>query len=41
MPRKAQRAKLAMSQEGKEQLKQIANSRKLPLREIQRANILL
>jgi transposase len=41
MSRKTQRAKLIMSNAQKEQLKQIANSRKLPLREIQRANILL
>ncbi len=41
MSRKTQRAKLIMSDAKKEQLQQIANSRKLPLREIQRANILL
>jgi len=41
MPRKSQRAKLIIPDEEKEQIKQIANSRKLPLREVQRANILL
>jgi transposase len=41
MPRKSQKAKLILSQEKKEQLQQIANSRKAPLREVQRANILL
>jgi transposase len=41
MPRKSQKAKLILSQEKKEQLRQIANSRKAPLREVQRANILL
>jgi transposase len=41
MPRKSQRAKLVLEQEQKEHLQQIANSRKLPLREVQRANILL
>jgi len=41
MPRKSQKAKLILSQEKKEQLQQIANARKEPLREVQRANILL
>jgi len=41
MPRKSQKAKLILSQENKEQLEQIANARKAPLREVQRANILL
>lgn len=41
MPRKSQKAKLILDQEKKEQLQQIANSRKAPLREVQRANILL
>jgi len=41
MPRKSQRDKLVLTQEQKEHLQQIANSRKLPLREVQRANILL
>jgi transposase len=41
MPRKSQKAKLILSQEEKEQLEQIANARKAPLREVQRANILL
>jgi transposase len=41
MPRKTKRAKLVMHEAEKEQLIQIANSRKLPLREVQRANILL
>lgn len=41
MPRKSQKAKLILDREKKEQLQQIANSRKAPLREVQRANILL
>ena len=41
MPRRSQKAKLILSQEKKEQLEQIANARKAPLREVQRANILL
>ena len=41
MPRKTQKAKLNLDQEQKEQLQQIANSRKAPLREVQRASILL
>ena len=41
MPRKSQKEKLILSQEKKDQLQQIANSRKAPLREVQRANILL
>jgi transposase len=41
MPRKSQRAKLVLIQEQKAHLQQIANSRKSPLREVQRANILL
>lgn len=41
MPRKSQKAKLILSQEKKEQLEQIAHSRTAPLREVQRANILL
>jgi transposase len=41
MPRKSQKAKLILDQEKKEQLQQIANSRKLPVREVQRAKILL
>jgi DNA-directed RNA polymerase specialized sigma subunit len=41
MPRKSQKAKLILDQEKKKQLQQIANSRKLPFREVQRANILL
>ena len=41
MPRKSQKEKLILSQEQKDQLQQIANSRKAPLREVQRANILL
>jgi transposase len=41
MPRKSKRAKLLLPEGQKEHLKQIAKSRKLPLREIQRANILL
>jgi len=41
MPKKSQKAKLILSPEKKEQLQRIANSRKAPLREVQRANILL
>ncbi len=41
MPRKSQKAELVLNQEMREYLQQIANSRKLPLREVQRANILL
>lgn len=41
MPKKSQKAKLILSPEKKEQLQRIANSRKTPLREVQRANILL
>ncbi len=41
MPRKSQKAKLVLDQEMKDHLQQIANSRKSPLREVQRANILL
>ena len=41
MPRKSQRAKLVLDQEKKEHLQQIANSRKSPLRGVQRASILL
>ncbi len=41
MPRKSQKEKLILSQEKKDRLQQIANSRKAPLREVQRANILL
>jgi hypothetical protein len=39
MPKKSQKAKLILSPENKEQLQRIANSRKAPLREVQRANI--
>jgi transposase len=41
MPKKSQKAKLILSPQKKEQLRRIANSRKAPLREVQRANILL
>jgi len=41
MPRKSQKAKLILGQEMKGQLQQIANSRTAPVREMQRANILL
>jgi transposase len=41
MPKKSQKAKLILTPEKKEQLERIANSRKAPLREVQRANILL
>ena len=41
MPCKSQKAKLILDQEMKEQLQQIANSRTAPVREVQRANILL
>ena len=41
MPRKSQKAKLILSKETHEQLQKIAQSRTLPVREVQRANILL
>src|SRR4030066_646383 len=41
MPQKSQKAKLILDPEKKEQLQRIANSRKAPLREVQRASILL
>ena len=41
MPQKNQKAKLILDSEKKEQLQRIANSRKAPLREVQRASILL
>jgi transposase len=41
MPRKSLKAKLILDQRKKAQLQQIADSRKSPLREVQRANILL
>ena len=41
MPRKGRKAKLVLAPENKEQLQRIASSRKAPLREVQRANILL
>jgi len=40
MPRKSQKAKLILDETAKEQLRQIANSRTAPIREVQRANIL-
>jgi transposase len=41
MPRKSQKAKLILDQEKKEKLQLLASSRKAPVREAQRANILL
>jgi transposase len=41
MPRKSQKAKLILSEEKWEQLQKIAQSRKAPFREVQRAKILL
>jgi len=41
MPRKSQKAKLVLDEKQKEQLKTISQSRKAPIREVQRANILL
>jgi transposase len=41
MPRKSQKAKLILGLEQKEQLKKLSQSRKAPIREVQRANILL
>ena len=41
MPRKSQKAKLIFDEKQKEQLKAISQSRKAPIREVQRANILL
>jgi len=41
MPQKSQKTKLILDSEKKEQLQRIANSRKAPLREVQRASILL
>jgi transposase len=41
MPRKSQKAKLILSKETREQLQKIAQSRTSPIREVQRANILL
>lgn len=41
MPRKSQKAKLILDEEQKEQLNKIAHSRKAPIREVQRASILL
>jgi transposase len=41
MPRKSQKAKLILDKEQKEHLHKISQSRKRPLREVQRANILL
>jgi len=41
MPRKTQRAKLVLQQDEKEELQRLASSRKAPVREAQRANILL
>jgi len=41
MPRKTQKAKLVLSKEQQEDLKKTVQSRKAPIREVQRANILL
>lgn len=41
MPRKSQKAKLILDEKQKEQLSKISQSRKAPVREVQRANILL
>lgn len=41
MPRKSQKAKLIFDEKQKEQLKTISQSRRAPIREVQRANILL
>lgn len=41
MPRKSLKARLVLDQKKKARLQQIADSRKAPLREVQRANILL
>jgi hypothetical protein len=41
MPQKSHKAKLILDSAKKEQLQRIANSRKAPLREVQRASILL
>ena len=41
MPRKSQKAKLILDEGQKEQLNKISQSRKAPVREVQRANILL
>ena len=41
MPRKSQKAKLILDEKQKEQLNKISQSRKAPVREVQRANILL
>lgn len=41
MPRKSQKTKLILNESQKEQLQKISQSRKAPIREVQRANILL
>ncbi|MHB8277779.1 MAG: helix-turn-helix domain-containing protein, partial [Candidatus Humimicrobiaceae bacterium] len=41
MPRKSRKTKLILDEKQKEQLSKISQSRKAPLREVQRANILL
>ena len=41
MPRKTQKAKLILDAKQKEQLQKLSQSRKAPIREVQRANILL
>ena len=41
MPQKSQKTRLILDSAKKEQLQRVANSRKAPLREVQRANILL
>jgi len=41
MPRKSRKAKLILDKEQREQLNKIAQSPKAPVREVQRANILV
>lgn len=41
MPRKSQKARLILDEKQKEQLNKISQSRKAPIREVQRASILL
>ena len=41
MPRKSQKAKLILTKEQQEQLQKTVQSRKAPIREVQRTNILL
>ena len=41
MPRKCQKGKLIIEEKQKERLKELSNSRKAPIREVERAKILL